>query len=589
MVQRFDSTVKEDIRSRADIASIVGRYVTLKQSGQTLKGLCPFHKEKTPSFHVNPVQGFFHCFGCGKGGDVFTFVQEMEGIGFVEALKMLAEETGVILETTSKEQFTPESQSVSAVSKTELLDMHALAGTFFYTQIRSNPKAIEYFKSRGLKAETVKEFGLGYAPPGWSALSDYLKSKGFSETAIVQSGLALQKEEGRIYDRFRDRIIFPLYDLSGRVIAFAGRGMEKDAQPKYLNSPETLLYKKNRLLYGLFKARQSIREQGYVLIVEGYMDYLSLYQAGVKNVAATSGTAFTAEHAHLIRRFSRRVILVFDGDDAGLNAAQKAITVLAPASLDVSILTLPKDHDPDSYVGEFGVEGFNALIKSATRGSLFLIKRAMEGQDHTSAHGKRQIIETLTPYMNAITDALVREEFQKELSEMLRVDIRHIKAAGTTNEPQSQQFGNSLTSRVDERYFHTLEGSFLRILLTSPKLIEQARMYVSPETLTDEVSGNIYSVILDTYTQTGGVDSLSNRIDSNSSLKGLISMMMVKPALLDHIQDDLVQKIIHLRAKFLRHKIRDIRRLLKTDPENRAHYLEQLKDFSIQLKELDEE
>ena len=243
----FDDSAKEEIRARIDIAELVGRYVKLKASGRNLKGLCPFHKEKTPSFIVTPDRGTFHCFGCDKGGDVYTFLQEMEGIEFREALTLLAEEAGVALPTYQRDTSAdPSEQKSNFPSKTEMFRIHTLAMNYYYGQVKGCARAVEYFKERGLKAETVKEFMLGYAPSGWSNLIDNLAKQGIDGETLVACGLALQKSEGNPYDRFRDRIIFTLFDPAGRAIGFAGRGMEKDAQPKYLNSPETPVYRKSR-------------------------------------------------------------------------------------------------------------------------------------------------------------------------------------------------------------------------------------------------------------------------------------------------------------------------------------------------------
>lgn len=587
MNQRFDDTVKEDIRARADIASIVGRYVNLKPQGQTLKGLCPFHKEKTPSFNVNPARGFYHCFGCGKGGDVFSFLQEIEGVDFPEALRMLAQETGVRLETRHKE--TENAGNPEKVSKTELIDIHQIASQFYYSQIKAFPQTVEYFKSRGLRAEIVKEFQLGYAPPGWSGLIDYMRSRNIAQSELVECGLAVQKDNGRVYDRFRDRVIFPLYDLSGRVIAFAGRGLEADAQPKYLNSPETALYQKNRVLYGLHKARQGIREQKSILVVEGYMDYLSLYQAGIRNAVATSGTAFTTEHAHLIRRFTSRVVLVFDGDRAGISAAQKALMVLAPFNLEVSVLVLPEGEDPDSFVKAQGAEAFMEKLKSAQDSTSFLIDKAVSEHDCDSPHGKRQVIEELALYIEQLKDPIIRDDFIGKLSDRLRVD-KHLvaKRFRPAGEQEPRRRVASVTLKESEKYLSGLEGSFLRILMTSPELVEQARQYVSPETLTDKLSSDIYSLILRTYDQKGSLEGLTEELKGESEVKRVIHMMMVRPALRDHIHEELVQKIILLRRKFLRHQLRNLRVELRNAPEDKQRLLELHREYTAQLKELEE-
>ncbi|MFW5785254.1 MAG: DNA primase [Chitinispirillaceae bacterium] len=588
MNQRFDDTVKEDIRARADIALIVGRYVNLKPQGQTLKGLCPFHKEKTPSFNVNPARGFYHCFGCGKGGDVFSFLQEIEGVDFPEALRMLAQETGVRLETRHEEA--SDAGNPAKVSKTELIDIHKEASLFYYHQIKAFPKTVEYFKSRGLSAETVKEFQLGYAPPGWSELIDYMRAKNIAQSELVECGLAVQKENGRVYDRFRDRIIFPLYDLTGRVIAFAGRGLEADAKPKYLNSPETALYQKNRVLYGIHKARQGIREQKRILVVEGYMDYLSLYQAGIRNAVATSGTAFTVEHAHLIRRFTSRVVLVFDGDQAGLGAAQKALQVLAPFNLEVSVLVLPQGEDPDSFVKAQGADAFLGMLDSAQNSTSFLIEKAVSEHDSDSPHGKRQVIEELAAYVEQLKDPIIRDDFITKLSDRLRVDKRLVfkrfRSGGREQEPQRIA---SITVKESEKYLSGLEGSFLRILMTSPELVQQASQYVSPETLTDKLSSDIYSLILRTYEEKGSLEGLTEGLREESEVKRVIHMMMVRPALRDHIHEELVQKIILLRRKFLKNQLRNLRVELRSAPGDKQRLLELHREYTVQLKELEEQ
>ncbi len=589
MNERFDDSIKEQIRARADIASIIGRYVNLKAQGQTMKGLCPFHKEKTPSFNVNPARGFYHCFGCGKGGDVFSFIQEIEGIDFVDALKMLADETGVTLVKPQIERTSGYKESPSAVSKTDLLDIHTEAARFYYSRTKLFPQAVDYFKARGLSAQTVKEFGLGFAPPGWSELTDYLQSRDVPQEKLIECGLAIKKENGRVYDRFRDRVMFPLFDLTGKVIAFAGRGLSADAQPKYLNSPETTLYHKNRVLYGLHKARQGIREQGRILIVEGYMDYLTLYQSGVRNAVATSGTAFTEEHAHLIRRFTSKVTLVFDGDRAGRTAAQRAIFVLAPFNLEVSVLVLPGDEDPDSFVKANGPEPFLEMLKSAQNGAEFLIEKFMAEQDTSTPQGKRQVIEGVAPYAESITDPIVRDDFLMKLSQRLRVDQKHVfdRFSGTAR-AQRREESFPVVIQDEEKYLSSLEGNFLRILLTSPELVHQAQQYVSPETLTEKLSADIYSLVLNTYALKGGLEGISEGLAEGSPLKRIISMMMVRPALKEHIHEDLVQKIVLLRKKFLKFQLREIREALKNSTEDKMRLLELHKEYTAQLRELEE-
>ncbi|MDR0306177.1 MAG: DNA primase [Chitinispirillales bacterium] len=592
MNERFDDSVKEQIRMRADIASVVGRYVNLKGSGQTLKGLCPFHKEKTPSFHINADRGFYYCYGCNKGGDVFSFLQEIEKVDFPEALRMLADETGVALEPPRRQQNTPSLITFKNTSKTELIEIHAIAAQFYYNLVKNTPDAVQYFKSRGLKAETVKEFCLGYAPSGWSALIDYMQSKNIGADKLAECGLVIKKESGGLYDRFRNRVMFPLYNQSGRIIAFAGRGLNKETQPKYLNSPETALYQKSGLLYGIHKSRQSIRDQGLLLIVEGYMDHLTLYQAGIRNVAATSGTAFTSEHASLIQRLAPKVTLVFDGDRAGLAAAQKAVFVLAPFNLQVSVLVLPGEDDPDSFVKREGAEIFLEMIKSAKNSTVFLIDKLISEQGD-SPQAKRNIIEELAPYVQSIKDPIVRDDFLIKLASKLRVDSRHVfnrfsneNSCSRNAQPINiQQLNLNIKEKLGK-----LEESFLRILLTSPELISLAKRYVSPQTLTDSLSANIYSIIVETFDASGNLDGLSGALPDNSEIKRIISMLTVKPALKENINAELEQKIILLRRKSLMAELRQLREKLDAESgeAEKLQLLQRHRECTAQLKELDE-
>lgn len=630
MTSPYDEAIKEQIRSRADIATVIGRYVNLKGSGQTLKGLCPFHKEKTPSFQVNPVRGFFYCFGCHKGGDVFTFLQEIEGIGFFDALKMLAEETGVELKA-PVEHRPAQKCSANQLNKSDMLRIHDIAARFYYQSIRQSKQTIDYFKSRGLAPETVRDFRLGYSPAGYSSLIMHFQSQGIDSSALVDCGLAIKKEDGKTFDRFRNRVMFSLFDLSGKVIGFAGRGMEADAIPKYLNSPETLLYKKKSVLYGLYQARQNIKESGFVLIVEGYMDYLTMYQAGIRNVVASSGTALTEEHAQLLIRFCSRIVLLFDGDLAGQTAATRAIYVLAPLNFDISVLVLPGDEDPDSYIKKFGKESFLEQIKSSRDWMHFIIEKMISEHDGRSSRGKSAVIAALNPLVKSLKDSIAQQRFKKEIAERLDLDEKLVynrisdlqtssvkeplpKNYGFTApkaHPQSSNhigridythnngkqfsrsgYGNDRRGGLgqkqndDERFIGTLEGSFLRILVTKPEFIAEARQYVAPETLTDNISSDIYSLLIQTHEQGGDVAEISIKA-SDPEIKRIISLLLVRPALEDHIHDELVQKIVFLRAKFIKAMIRKIKVQMKNVPQRRAELLLQLKDFTSQLQELD--
>lgn len=589
----FDDSAKEEIRSRIDIATLVGRYVTLKPSGQTMKGLCPFHKEKTPSFHVNPARGFFHCFGCGKGGDIFKFIEEIEGVGFSEALVMLAEECGVELpKHRSSDPMASTDGSPSAderkITKNDLFNIHEIAARYFYGLIKQTPAAVDYFKQRGLKPETVRDFRLGFAQESWTGLIDHCKRSGITEDALTICGLAISKETGRYYDRFRNRVIFTLMDLSGRPIGFAGRGMEKDAQPKYLNSPETPLYRKKMYLYGLHASRAAIKEKKRAIIVEGYMDYLTLFQEGIQNVVATSGTALTPEHAQLLLRFTSAATLLFDGDTAGQSAAEKAIFTMAPQNIDLSVLILPDNEDPDSYVKQHGKERFEQLLGQAIPWMDFIIGRMIRLHNGTSPHGKSAVVDALLPLYNSIPDIIIKEHLKQKIAEKLALDVKLLKQKlpGTLDSGSFQPQPKRPAFSADERYASTLEGSFLRLLLAQPDLIAEARSYVAPETLTDGISGDIYSLLLGAYDRDPHLNSVSE-LSNDPEIMRILSMLQVKDTVTEHIHEELVQKIIHLRKKYLLFKERECKLRMKQEPHRARELLQMINEYMNQHKELD--
>jgi len=586
MKRTSNDTAKEEIRNRADIAAIVGRYVKLKQSGQTLKGLCPFHKEKTPSFHVNPVRGFFHCFGCGKGGDVFSFLQEIEGASFPEILKMLAEETGVSLSHTPPDASLETDQSGPSLAKTVMIGIHAMAAEYFYSMIGRYPQAIAYFKSRGLAAETVRDFKLGYAPPGWSSLLSAAADKDISANALVTCGLALKNAEGSAYDRFRDRIIFSLIDLSGRVIGFAGRGLEGDATPKYLNSPETALYRKKEFLYGLNSTRHFIKEENSALVVEGYMDFLTLYQAGIRNVVATSGTAMTPEHARLLMRFTSRVILVFDGDEAGQKAAERGVFTLAPFDFDLLILTLPPEEDPDSFVKAHGADQFRAMLSEARSSSDFIIDRAIALNGNRTPRSQKAVITQLLPLYQAMTNSVAKNRFRKELADRLGLNESVVDQEMRAHSQAHAQ--EAATNAIGTNLMHSPRWKLLHLLINRPELIAEARSYISADIFTDGEASDLFSLMLDFYDAHGNLDGIMDAAQDPETQK-LLSSMLASPALEEDLQPELVQQIIRLHKIFLRSRIR-ANRILLTSEKNagrKSTLLLQIQNDMKQCHDLD--
>ncbi|HEY0845740.1 MAG TPA: DNA primase, partial [Noviherbaspirillum sp.] len=351
----------QDLLNRVDIVDVVGRYVQLKKGGANYMGLCPFHNEKSPSFTVSPTKQFYHCFGCGAHGTAIGFLIEYSGLGFVEAVKDLAQGVGM---TVPDQDRLPPAQRAEAQAKSfALSDVMTKAADFYRHQLRGAQQAIAYLKGRGLTGEIAARFGLGYAPDGWDSLRGVFPD--YQAQELVESGLVIDKsEEGgggrKRYDRFRDRIMFPIRNIKGQVIGFGGRVLD-GGEPKYLNSPETPLFQKGSELYGLFEARQAIREAGYALVTEGYMDVVALAQLGFPQAVATLGTACTPTHVQKLLRQTDQVVFSFDGDAAGRRAARRALDACLPHASDdkvIKFLFLPTEHDPDSYIRELGAEAF---------------------------------------------------------------------------------------------------------------------------------------------------------------------------------------------------------------------------------------
>lgn len=342
------TNVAEEIKSRLDIIEVISEYVDLKKAGSTYKALCPFHAEKTPSFTVSPSKQIFHCFGCGAGGDMFAFVMKYDSVSFTEAVSVLAKKAGIELKGFG-------SRKTGSANET-LYRLHADATEFFISQLESTPDALAYFSKRGIDRDAIKEFRLGYAPQKRDALFRFLRGRGYQESVMESAGVVKFSEGKKPYDMFRDRIIFPIADAQGRVIAFGARILGKAAgdMPKYINSPETPIFKKGSTLYGLDVAREHIRKKGYAIISEGYTDVISFHRYGFRNAVAPLGTALTEGHLRQLRAYAKKVLLVFDGDEAGLKAARRAFPLMYESGLRAKVLLLPEGHDPDTYLREKG-------------------------------------------------------------------------------------------------------------------------------------------------------------------------------------------------------------------------------------------
>jgi DNA primase len=410
----------QELLSRVDLVELIGRQVQLKKTGANYVGLCPFHGEKGPSFTVSPSKQFYHCFGCGANGDAIRFLTEQHGLGFVEAVKELAQQVGL---TVPEDDADPRRKELAAQQREHeatLADVLARAAAHYRKQLKASPRAIDYLKGRGLSGEIAARFALGYAPDGWRGLASVFPR--YDDPLLAESGLVIvQGEDGpeqKRYDRFRDRIMFPIRSVKGEVIAFGARVLDK-GEPKYLNSPETPLFHKGRELYGLFEARSALRDSGYVLVTEGYMDVVALAQLGLPHAVATLGTACTPEHVAKLLRFTEQVVFSFDGDAAGRRAAARALEAALPHATDTRsfrFLFLPPEHDPDSFVREHGKEAFESAVAQAVPLSQQLLELAAQDCDLASVEGRARMLAQAKPLWSALPEGALRLQLLGELA-----------------------------------------------------------------------------------------------------------------------------------------------------------------------------
>ncbi|MCA1634555.1 MAG: DNA primase [Acidobacteria bacterium] len=419
---RFPQTFIDDLRRQADIVRVINDYVTLKKKGTNWMACCPFHQEKSPSFSVSPSKDIFYCFGCAKGGSVFNFVMEMERVSFPEAVRIVAEKSGVAMPAMEQDnKFEARRKEAD-----EVVELNAWALEFWEAQLADEGvearAAREYVEGRGISDETRQVFRLGYAPNSWDALGSHLKRKGATAAQIERSGLVVKKETGGSYDRFRGRLIFPVMDAQGRAVAFGARAMRPEDEPKYLNSPETAAYTKGRHLFGLNVSRDEIRKRKFAILVEGYLDLIIPYQFGVRNVVASLGTALTPEQSKLLGRFARKVVVNYDGDRAGIKAAKRAIETLLPEDFEVKVLVLPDGADPDEFLRAQGAEEYNKRRGQAIPHIQFVLEQALRDRNLRSPAEKAEAVEEVLPFVRVVRNRIQKREYFDMMMDALRVE-----------------------------------------------------------------------------------------------------------------------------------------------------------------------
>ena len=411
----------EQVTAQSDLLQTVQSYVPLKRKGNRYWGCCPFHGEKTPSFSVVPDKGFFYCFGCHAGGNVFKFLSLIENITYFEAIKLQAEKLGIPM---PQRQKTP--QEIARDKEiADLRKVNEMARDFYHnclTLTRLGEPGKAYFTSRAISAETIAEFKLGFAPHAWDKLSTAFLKRGVKQELLLSDGLAAERQNGGgIYDRFRNRIIIPIADERGRVVGFGGRVLD-DSTPKYLNTPETVLFNKRRILFGLDRANRAIKQAGYAIVVEGYMDAISVFSAGVKNVVASLGTAFTAEHCKLLLRYAPAIYFCYDSDDAGQKATIRALSIVQGTGATVRVIVVPDGKDPDEYIRKHGAEAFQQLVKKALPLVEYRLQYVLKNFDHDSLEGKVKALHAMLPVLTGIREPAVLGEYIKRLSQALLLD-----------------------------------------------------------------------------------------------------------------------------------------------------------------------
>ncbi|MBU0612428.1 DNA primase [Patescibacteria group bacterium] len=493
-----DNTI-EEIKTRLDIKEIIQEYIQLKKAGSNLKAVCPFHGEKTPSFMVSPEKQIWHCFGCGEGGDIFGFIQKIEGVEFPEALRILAKRAGV--EVTRQD---PQLQN----KKTRLLDAVKLTASYYHKVLLDSSQAEyarKYLEERDIDQDAIDRFKIGYSPDSWDSLSDFLKKKGFSEEEVFLAGLTVKKDKGvGYYDRFRGRLMFPIYDVHGNTVGFGGRILQqKEEGAKYINSPQTLIYDKSNVLYGLDKSKTSIRKLGEVIIVEGYTDCISAYQADITNVVASSGTALTEGQVLLLKRFTENLVMSFDQDTAGAEAAKRGIEVALANEMNVKVVELPSGKDPDECIRNSKDE-FIGAVKNAKPYLEFYFDNTFQELDTSKVQDKKKAAAILLPVIAKIGDTIEQAHWLKELSKKLDVE-ENILRDRLPNKTKPNRTNRKTVSgeqkvKVIDR-FAKIGEELLSLIIHFPDFISTSIDKLLPEYFTDEKQKELYKNIVVYYTK----------------------------------------------------------------------------------------
>lgn len=567
----FSDDIIEEVRSRNDIVDVISQYVRLARKGSTYFGLCPFHNEKTGSFSVSPNKQMYYCFGCGAGGNVFTFLMQYENYTFAEAMEALAERAGVEL---PKQEFSA-AQRREADRRARLLEINKEAAKYFFMLLRSErgKQALSYFRGRELSEETIKKFGLGYSDQYSDDLYRYLRQKGYEDEILKESGLVTIDERRGGYDKFWNRAMFPIMDVHNKVIGFGGRVMG-DGEPKYLNSPETKIFDKSRNLYGLNLARTTKRQQ--LLLCEGYMDVIALHQAGFDNAVASLGTSLTVGHANLLRRYAKEVYLTYDSDGAGVKAALRAIPILKEAGITAKIVSMTPYKDPDEFIKALGAEEYQKRIDAAENSFLFEV-RIMEGQyDMGDPEGKTAFYQEVAKKLCGFSEKLERENYIDAVAAKYRIaaeDLRRmvnrygLKMGLAGETPGSRRYGETAQrgayeragTRKKEDGMKQSQRLLLTWLIEYPVLFTKIGKYISPEDFTEEIYHKVAELLFAQYKESGAVNpaqivSMFADEEEQREIAGLFNARIHRVETKDDMDKALKETIVRVKKNSIDHR-----------------------------------
>lgn len=599
----------QKVREANDIADVISEYIHLKRAGANYKALCPFHNEKTPSFMVSPSKQIFNCFGCGEGGDVIGFVMKHSNLSFIEAVELLAERAGIYLEkNTSQSQ---DNYEEIKNKRSRLYELNKDAAKYFHNNLLQNKEGLRYLSKRGINANTIRGFGLGYSKDEWQSLFNYLRSKGYQENEIEEVGLIIKKKSGKgYYDRFRHRIMYPIIDVKGKVIGFGGRVLD-NSQPKYLNSPDSSIFSKGNNLYGLNKAKKYTRSDG-IILVEGYMDVISLFSHGIKGCAASLGTAFTPQQAKLLKRYSNEYYISYDSDSAGLRAADKALDVFKDQDIKAKVIVLPKGKDPDDFIRENGTDAFHAKIRDGLDYMDFKIYLYRQRHDLSSTEGSINFTKEISNLLKGIKSSIEIDAYIQKISEETNISKEAIKQEVLYNgKGKFNQKTNSKDKYISGKYRHNnidriipvkhnlepghlkAEKSLLKLIILDKDVYANIKDRFSAESFLYENHRRIASVTYQVYEE--GKTLNDNILDyfDGENLEIINSILSVDIPLEGQEKikavEDYIKKIEIHKLKIKKNNIKKQIKLLEGNNQNDKEKISELRELQSELSKLNKE